>query len=116
MEIGTNEQTTSALARGSAVHRIVGAGFLDLLGVEMTERNDGGPAFPRRAALVDGTICEEQSGMTLRQYYKAAALTGILAGGFADTVPHDDVAGGKDAAFFAAQYADAMIAEDESHE
>jgi hypothetical protein len=51
------------------------------------------------------------AGMTLRDYFAGQALVGILAGGFADTIPHDDISGGADAAFFAYQYADAMLAE-----
>lgn len=47
---------------------------------------------------------------TLRDIFAAHALQGILAGGFADTIPHDDVGGGSDAAFFAYNYADAMLA------
>jgi hypothetical protein len=70
----------------------------------MAEKN-GGPAFP--TATMAGRIL---GGMSLRDYFAAAALQGILAGGFADTVPHDDVRGGRDAAFFAYQYADAMLA------
>lgn len=50
------------------------------------------------------------NGLPLRDYFAGQALAGILADGFADTVPHDDVGGGRDAAFFAYQYADAMIA------
>ncbi|MEL6282667.1 MAG: hypothetical protein AAFQ73_07925 [Pseudomonadota bacterium] len=46
----------------------------------------------------------------LRDGFARSALEGILAGGFADTVPHDDVGGGSDAATFAYQYADAMLA------
>jgi hypothetical protein len=49
-------------------------------------------------------------GMTLRDWFAGQALAGMLAGGFADTIPHDDVGGGEDAAFFAYQYADAMLA------
>jgi len=52
----------------------------------------------------------KEVAMSLRDYFAGQALAGILAGGFADTVPHDDVGGGKDAAFFAYQYADAMLA------
>lgn len=48
--------------------------------------------------------------MSARDVFAMAALMGILAGGFADTVPHDDIGGGRDAADFAYQYADAMIA------
>lgn len=71
--------------------------------------DNGGPAFP----------CEDhynprgefhQTGMTLLDWFAGQALTGILAGGFASTIPHDDINGGGDAAFFAYQYADAMIA------
>lgn len=47
---------------------------------------------------------------TLRDKFAGQALAGILAGGFAGTIPHDDVNGGGDAAFFAYQYADAMLA------
>ena len=51
----------------------------------------------------------ERNGMTLRDYFAAQALKGLLAGGFADTIPHDDVEGGRQAACFAYQYADAML-------
>lgn len=47
---------------------------------------------------------------SLRDRFAGHALAGILAGGFAGTIPHDDVNGGYDAAFFAYQYADAMVA------
>lgn len=47
----------------------------------------------------------------MRDWFAGQALAGILAGGFAGTIPHDDVNGGADAAFFAYQYADAMISE-----
>ena len=39
--------------------------------------NDGGPAFPRSAT----GHCHSQEGMTLRDYFAAAALQGILADG-----------------------------------
>jgi hypothetical protein len=45
-----------------------------------------------------------------RDRFAGQALAGILGGGFADTIPHDDLNGGRDAAAFAYQYADAMIA------
>ena len=38
-------------------------------------KNDGGPAFP---GVHDGM---KPQGMTIRQYYKAAALQGLLATG-----------------------------------
>lgn len=72
-----------------------------------TERNNGGPAFPvHPEANPDGY----SGGMSLRDWLAGQALTGILAGGFANTIPHDDVNGGGDTAFFAYQYADAMLA------
>lgn len=52
-----------------------------------------------------------EGGMSLRDWFAGKALEGILAGGFATTIPHDDVSSGSDAAFFAYIYADAMLAE-----
>lgn len=69
--------------------------------------SNGGLAFP--ANLTVGVGSYSSPGMTLRDYFAGQALTGILAGHFADTIPHDDVNGGSDAAFFAYQYADAML-------
>jgi hypothetical protein len=71
----------------------------------MTARDDGGPAFPR------SDYDNSDAGMSLRDWFAGQALAGILGGGFADTIPHDDLNGGRDAAAFAYQYADAMIAE-----
>ena len=78
--------------------------------------NTGGPAFPC-ADMVQRDANGQyygapiaSAGMTLRDWFAGQALSGILSGGFADTIPHDDVNGGGDAAFFAYQYADAMIA------
>lgn len=66
----------------------------------MTARiEDGGPAYPRGDA-----------GMTLRDWFAGQAMAGMLSGGIADTIPHDDIGGGSDVAGFAYQYADAMIA------
>lgn len=76
---------------------------------EMKMRNDGGQAFPCEGGACSGLHADP--GMSLRQWYAGLALQGILAGGYGDTVPHDDVGGGADAAFFAVQYADALIAE-----
>lgn len=80
----------------------------------MTEQpKDGGPAFPARPReqMMGGTISATNEGMSLRDWFAGQALMGVLAGGLADTIPHDDINGGRDAAFFAYQYADAMIAE-----
>lgn len=53
----------------------------------------------------------DNEAKTLRDEFAMAALNGILSGGFADTVPHDNPGGGHDAAYFAYLYADAMLAE-----
>lgn len=73
---------------------------------------DGGPAFPSRKDEPlpgGGGYRNDRPGMSLRDWFAGQALTGILAGGFAGTIPHDDANGGHDAAFFAYQYADAML-------
>ena len=67
----------------------------------MDKRHDDGQAFP---AGHMGHL-----GMSLRDWFAGQALAGILAGGFADTVPHDDVE--CPAVTFAYQYADAMLVE-----
>jgi hypothetical protein len=48
--------------------------------------NDGGPAFPRTGA--DGHT-SPQSGMTIRDYFAAAALQGLLANGGCPTWDDD---------------------------
>lgn len=39
--------------------------------------NDGGPAFPQRSVDEDGNLY--QRGMTLRDYFAAKAMQGLLA-------------------------------------
>ena len=66
--------------------------------------NDGGPAFP--IAEQQG-VCAAWPGMSLRDYFAAAALTGIIAC-HADSdprLPEDDKA-----AKWAYEYAGAMLA------
>jgi hypothetical protein len=70
----------------------------------MTARDDGGPAFPVPDAY------DRIYGMSLRDWFAGQAMAGILGGGFADTIPHYDLNGGRAAAAFAYQYADAMLA------
>ena len=41
----------------------------------MTERNNGGPAFP----ALHFDLGDDEHGMTLRDYFAAQALTGICA-------------------------------------
>lgn len=68
-------------------------------------KKEGGPAFP-----VNEGRSILSSGMTMRQYYKAAALTGFMGGISnldSDQPSWDDLAG------IAGGIADAMLAEDE---
>ena len=44
-------------------------------------KNQGGPAFARAEGECTIHSIPAQSGMTMRQYYKAAAITGLLCGG-----------------------------------
>jgi hypothetical protein len=64
--------------------------------------NDGGPAFPVNAEQSPNGICP-LPGMTLRDYFAAAALQGMLA--------YYHGYGSFYAAGSAYQYADAMLAE-----
>lgn len=69
---------------------------------------NGGPAFPCHTNPLPGKLANAPQGMTLRQYYKAAALQGLLAN-------PEDPGAIESAAAFAGRYADAMLAEDEEH-
>ena len=77
----------------------------------MDKRNDGGRAFP----VPNDANNNGDMGITVRQYYAAAALQGILAG----VANHDMAAamaegtkGGRIEAAAAFAWADAMIAEE----
>jgi hypothetical protein len=63
---------------------------------------DGGPAFAHGHPAQGG-----DRGMSLRDYFAGQALSGLLAGGFADTVPHDSIH--PEADFYAYKYADEML-------
>jgi hypothetical protein len=64
------------------------------------KREDGGPAFPIERHLPDGNEC--YYGMSLRDYFAAAVIQGIIAWeGTGDTGEAD--------AIQAYQYADAML-------
>lgn len=59
-------------------------------------------------------------GMTMRQYYKAAALTGLLANtdlfnSLLKVAGQEERSGSSTATAFCASYADAMLAEDEQN-
>ena len=72
---------------------------------------DGGPAFPHivePVAYGENTVTIKTftyGGMTLRDYFAAAALTGVAGSGFWSETPPDATA---KAAY---QYADAMLDE-----
>lgn len=53
----------------------------------MTQRNDGGPAFPGVEHALDPrtTGFMGYSGMTLRDYFAAKAMQGLLSGQYAGT-------------------------------
>lgn len=74
--------------------------------------NDGGPAFPQLNVEVVSDHMAVQNvsgGMSLWDFYAAAAMTGMLvSSSFDDSYPDS-----KTAALEAADYADAMIAERE---
>lgn len=65
----------------------------------MTNRNDGGPAHPVTAGHE-----VYATGLSVRDYFAAAALTGLLASGPLPRT-HDEIAAD------AHKYADAMLAE-----
>jgi hypothetical protein len=57
----------------------------------MSKINDGGPAFPGGVVDGQGMVREPaQPGMTLRDYFAAAALQGLLASGHFTTCRQDD--------------------------
>lgn len=85
-----------------------------------TNEKDGGPAYPAHGWSSNPEVLDrmkDQGGMTLRQYYKAAALPygGKLVIEMARNGSVTKDTPGQ-IAFFAAEVADAMLAEDEKHE
>lgn len=78
----------------------------------MTTKTDGGPAFPHDVRMVVGANYTPKAfgGMSLRDYFAAAALTGILANSAWTNRP-DRTDGAEEAAAFA--HADLMLAQRE---
>lgn len=68
----------------------------------MNEIKDGGPAFPCHTNPRPGTLNEAPQGMTLRDYFAAKALGGMLADPHFNPDPED-------AARVSYNYADAML-------
>ena len=69
--------------------------------------NDGGPAFPEAGmgGLPNGEFISGQAGMTLRDYFAAKALMGLLASVDSECDINKDIS-----AKWAYEVADAMIA------
>ena len=79
-----------------------------------TQPNDGGPAFPwqymDRDSMGREVTREQGAGMTLRDYFAAAALQGYLAG--RNSCRHENPSNHQAliAAEYCYRYADAMLA------
>ena len=72
-------------------------------------KNQGGRAFARPISAVDGiNVPREQEGMSMRQYYKTAAMNGLVRASLEFQRPITDEAVAK----WAGSLADQMIAED----
>ena len=72
---------------------------------------DGGPAFPSIRDFVNEDTYRTlaDGGLTVRQYYKAAALTGMCAGDSENKLNEEIIVR------WASNLADAMLKEDEEH-
>ena len=68
-------------------------------------KKDGGPAFPAVTDIAFESTTYTESGMTLRDYFAAAAMQGMLSNGSLL------IGTGKTTAVRAYGYADAMITE-----
>lgn len=42
------------------------------------DKGDGGPAFPRPISHTQGEVYEAQDGLSLRDYFAAKAITGMV--------------------------------------
>ena len=56
----------------------------------MSMTDDGGPAFPHPGGSSDGTVQESYLGMSLRDFFAAAVLQGMLAVGRRPIAHEDD--------------------------
>ena len=77
----------------------------------MSKRNDGGPAFPVTPMNAAGPVADTFTGMSLRDYFAAAALHGLLA---SSQYPVDKDTGTTRFETYSAcayHHADAMLAE-----
>lgn len=77
-------------------------------------KNDGGPAYPRQKANVGDDFLAPVNGMSLRQFYKAAALQGLctrMSEARFDLL-QNGIQGGMNESRVAGTLADAMLQED----
>lgn len=58
----------------------------------MDQNNNGGPAFARPASSIDRESFRAQTGATLRDYFAAAAMQGLVASGQADDMSPEAIA------------------------
>lgn len=58
----------------------------------MDQNNTGGPAFARPASSIDRESFRPQPGMTLCDYFAAAAMQGLVASGRADDMSPEAIA------------------------
>ena len=76
----------------------------------MSEKDDGGPAFPYSALTPEGPeMYSDSTGMSLRDWFAGQALAGMLLSSFPPSIPTHDAA--KKRAQWAYVHADAMITE-----
>lgn len=69
---------------------------------------NGGPAFPASSWTKDGDFIGDNQGMTLRDYFAAKALQGMIAGDIGSMTEPEDATTVAQAAYFVA---DAMLKE-----
>ena len=76
-------------------------------------KNDGGAAFPNTPTDRSGQIAEHECGMSLRDYFAAKAMQGLLSQGAddEDNQLHSKGLLGEVVAENAYHFADAMLAE-----
>ena len=55
--------------------------------------DSGGPAFPRTRYHSDEHPIGYETGMTLRDYFAAKALTGMLSNSNLSAIPNEEIAG-----------------------
>jgi len=75
----------------------------------MSNQNNGGPAFPELGNVGHNSDWQSESGMTLRDYFAAKVLQGVMASGTAMSIGTNHEEGMLDMARAFYSMADAMI-------